>query len=236
MSIPAKILEKIVQKRLMRYFIYQNILNKYQFGFRSGYSTQKAIFDLMCSLHRSLNREDIMGLLFLDISKSFDSLDHEVLLRKLGNISLAENSLSWFKSYLDRIQYVRFDGNRSDSIEFKYGTPQGRCLGPTLFIFYINDIFKEIRNVNIMMFADDYVLYKNSNSWNAIHHSLQESLDVYIAWGNQHNLSLNAKKTNHMIVCSSAKRATLIDPAPFNAGNSRISFVDNFCYLGCIID
>ena len=134
--IPAKILEKIVQKQLMQYLTDQNILNKNQSGFRSGYSTQKAFFELLCNLHFSVNRDDIMGLLFLDISKAFDSLDHGVLLRKLSNISLSDNSLNWFRGHLNRIQYVRFNGNKSDPIEFKYGIPQGSCLGPTLFIFY----------------------------------------------------------------------------------------------------
>ena len=234
--IPAKILEKIVQKRLVKYFNDHDILHRCQYGFRSGYSTQKAIFELLCSLHSSLNHGDIMGLLFLDISKAFDSLDHEVLLRKLSNISLAENSLNWFKSYLDRIQYVRFNGIKSNSTVFKYGIPQGSCLGPTLFIFYINDIFNEIGNVNMMMFADDCVLYSRGKSWNAIHCELQRGLDTYITWGKEHNLSLNAKKTKAMLVCNSAQRDIIIDPVPFNAGNSTISFVETFCYLGCKID
>ena len=234
--IPAKILEKIVQKRLMNYLNEQGILSKYQYGFRSGYSTQKAIFELLCELHLSLNQDEIMGLLFLDISKAFDSLDHDVLLRKLSNIALANNSLNWFKSYLNRIQFVRFNSVKSDSTEFKYGIPQGSCLGPTLFIFYINDLFNEIENVNIMMFADDCVLYNSGKAWRNIHHDLQNGLETYIAWGKEHNLSLNAKKTKAMIVCNSGKRGALTDPAPFNAGNSIISFVDNFCYLGCIID
>ena len=119
---------------------------------------------------------------------------------------------------------------------FKYGIPQGSCLGPTLFIFYINDLFKEIENVKIMMFADDCVLYCRGNSWDDIHLDLQNNLDIYIRWGNDHNLFLNAKKTKAMLVCNKAKRDILFDPALFNAGNSIISFVEHFCYLGCIID
>ena len=234
--IPAKILEKIVQKRLMNYLNDHSILNKNQYGFRSGFSTQKAIFELLCDLHLSLNCDDIMGLLFLDISKAFDSLDHDVLLRKLANINLTENSINWFRSYLDRIQYVRFNGTKSDSTVFRYGIPQGSCLGPTLFIFYINDVFNEIENVNIMMFADDCVLYSRGKLWEDIHYKLQIGLDTYIAWGKEHNLFLNARKTKAMLVCNANKRDRLIDPAPFNAGNSTIVFVNTFCYLGCIID
>ena len=234
--IPAKLLEKIVTKRLLCYFEDNNILDKNQFGFRKGYSTQKAIFELLCDMHYSVNSDEIMGLLFLDISKAFDSLDHAVLLRKLKHISLSENSLDWFRSYLDRFQMVRVNGELSSAVKFEYGIPQGSCLGPTLFIFYINEIFRFVENVKIMMFADDCVLYKSSISWDDIHQPLQESLDVYIKWGRDHNLDLNASKTKAMITCSPTIRSRMADPAPFNAGNSRISFVDHFCYLGCIID
>ena len=90
----------------------------------------------------NLNRDDITGLIFLDISKAFDSLDHSLLLEKLRAIGLANNSINWFKSYLDRKQVVRHQGNISTECIFKNGIPQGSCLGPTLFIFYINDLSK----------------------------------------------------------------------------------------------
>ena len=234
--IPAKLLEKLVAIRLLDYFDVNNIISKNQFGFRKGYSAQKAIFELLSDMHLSLNSNDIMGLIFLDVSKAFDSLDHGLLLRKLRHISLARNSLNWFKSYLDRKQVVRINGKMSKPVKFSHGIPQGSCLGPILFIFYINELFNNIFDVNVMMFADDCVLYKCGKNWDSVHQSLQESLDVYIKWGFDHNLLLNASKTKAMIVCSQTLREHIGDPAHFNAGNSRIAFVDNFCYLGCIID
>ena len=104
--------------------------------YRKGYSTQKAVFDLLCDMHESLNANMIMGLIFLDISKAFDSLDHDILLRKLEHISLSRNSLKWFRSYLDRMQVVRINGKLSTAVKFKSGIPQGSCLRPTLFILY----------------------------------------------------------------------------------------------------
>ena len=86
-----------------------------------------------------------MGVLFLDVSNAFDSPDHDVLLRKLENIPLAGNSLNWFKSYLHILQHVRFSGILSGPTEFKYGIPQGSCLGSTLIILYINDVFNAIK-------------------------------------------------------------------------------------------
>ena len=234
--IPAKLLEKLVANRLLEYFDANNIWSKKQFGFRKGYSAQKAIFELLCDIHLSLNSNDIMGLLFLDISKAFDSIDHNMLLRKLKHISLAGNSLNWFQSYLDRKQVVRLNGKMSKPVKFRYGIPQGSCLGPTLFIFYINELFTNINDVQIMMFADDCVLYKNGKNWDDVHQSLQNSLNVYIKWGLDHNLLLNASKTKAMYICTQAINDRMDDPTHFNAGNSEISFVENFSYLGCIID
>ena len=123
----------------------------------------------------------------------------------------------------------------SKPVKFRYGIPQGSCLGPTLFIFYINKLFTNINDVKIMMFADDCVLYKNGKNWDDVHQPLQNSLNVYIKWGLDHNLLFNASKTKAMYICTQALNDRMDDPTHFNAVNSEISFVENFSYLGCII-
>ena len=234
--IPAKIFEKIVQYRFMAHLNDNNILSNSQYGFRKNRSTQQAIFELHKDLNLHLNNNEIIGLLFLDISKAFDSLDHETLLGKLGNIGLSNNSLKWFRSYLDRRQIVRYNGQISQACIFKNGIPQGSCLGPTLFIFYINDLFRYLLRVNVLMFADDCVLYKSGKHWNEVRECLQNDLDVYINWGKEHNLVLNASKSKAMLICNSNVRPIIGDPAPFNAGNRQIMFVHSYCYLGCVIN
>ena len=187
-------------------------------------------------MHKNLNSSNITGLLFLDISKAFDGLDHAILLNKLRKIGLGNNSLSWFKSYLDRKQVVRYNSLISKPCKFKYGIPQGSCLGPTLFIFYINDLFRHVKDVDILMFADDCVLYKSGKNWGLIFNELQRALNVYVDWGEDHNLKLNVSKTKAMYICNSDKKGEIECHAPFNAGNRPILFVNKFCYLGCIID
>ena len=95
----------------------------------------------------------------------------------------------------------------------------------SIILYYINDLFKYIDNVEILMFADDCVLYKPGPSWDAIHVDLQTNLDVYIRWGREHNLNLNVQKTKAIFICIKAKRDLLGSPAPFNAGNRQILFV-----------
>ena len=86
------------------------------------------------------------------------------------------------------------------------------------------------------MFADNCVLYKSGKASNDVHEPLQRMLDVYIKWGNDHCLQLNADKTKCMIVANKGKLKSTHDPAPFNAGNRQIMLVKRFSYLGIILD
>ena len=234
--IPAKMLEKIVHNRLMVILSDNNVLNVNQYGFMKGRSTQGATFDLLSDLYHNMNSNLATGLLFLDVRKAFDSLNHGILIRKLKNLGLGPIIINWFKSYLDRYQTVRFNGKNSTELQVLTGIPQGSILGPTLFIFYINDLFDKISNVKIKMFADDCVLYTGGPTWQKIHTEMQKALDIYIAWGNENCLFLNASKTKSMLVGTRGKLNSIRDPAPFNAGNSRIMFVEHFVYLGITID
>ena len=233
--IPSKLMEKIIHKRLLDYLLQHNLLDQNQYGFLHGKSTQKAVFDLIKDIYNNINNEKDTGLLFLDVRKAFDSLNHKILLRKLCNIGLPGNILRWFENYLDREQYVRYNGNISKGLKTISGIPQGSILGPTLFIFYINGVFDMIDNVEVKMFADDCVLYKSGDSWNDIHANLQAGLDNYITWSDRHCLLLNSEKTKAMVI-PSKRNQVRNGYAHFNAGNRQIKFVKQFSYLGVLLD
>ena len=109
--------------------------------------------------------------------------------------------LNCFFSYLDRIQYVRHNGNVSSEAKFCCCIPQGSCLGLSLFIFYINDVFAHINNsIRVMMFADDCVLYKSELCGTAIMRNLQKGLNEYIMWGLNNNMHLNISKMKAMLI------------------------------------
>ena len=135
-----------------------------------------------------------------------------------------------------RIQIVRHAGTESCELKTITGIPQGSILGPTLFIYYINEVFNRIENVRVKMFADDCVLYYSDVNWPNVHHRLQNALDIYVAWGQRNSLLLNVNKTKAMILGNRGKLNTLVDPAHFNAGNTQIMFVKQFTYLGVILD
>ena len=232
--LPAKMLEKLVQRRLYNILCMSNYISESQYGFMPGRSTQEAIFEILKEIHDSRNSKRITGLLFLDVKKAFDSLDHNILLGKLQTLGLGGKLLEWFCSYLDRVQCVRHNGMTSQDTIFKCGIPQGSCLGPTLFIFYINSVFTNVnRNVNMMMFADDCVLYKSHESCNYVLEKLQIGLNEYVEWGLANNMHLDASKTKAMLMFPTVQYNLY---RPLCTAGREIQYVHNFNYLGVIID
>ena len=104
--------------------------------------------------------------IFLDLSKAFDTIDHNILLYKMDNYGFGGIVYEWFKSYLsNRKQYVSVDSNRSDLQHIICGVPQGSTLGPLLFILYINDITNYTSDIlDFVLFADDStILYSHTD-------------------------------------------------------------------------
>ena len=232
--LPAKLLEKLVQKRFFKILSDFNVLSPLQYGFLPGRSTQLAIFDILKDLYEAINSKLDTGLVFLDVQKAFDSLDHNMLLLKLQTLGVSGKMLQWFYSYLDRTQRVRHHGKTSSEKNFICGIPQGSCFGPTLFIFYINDVFTRIDNdIKMMMFADDCVLYKSDICADRVLRCLQDGLDNYVDWGIENNMYLNVNKTKTMLVHSTNKHNLY---RPLVTGGKNIQFVTTFNYLGVLID
>ena len=154
----GKIFEKIIYNRLYSFFISKGILREEQFGFRKGHSTAHALHQSVDSINKSLdNGRHVLGI-FIDLSKAFDTLDHSILLTKLENYGIRGSAYSLMASYLsERKQYVHFNSVSSDTLEIRYGVPQGSILGPLLFLLYMNDIMNCLADLDtkFVLYADD---------------------------------------------------------------------------------
>ena len=161
----SKILEKIVYKRLYSFLDINKILISNQYGFRKNHSTDYAILQLCDQIAASLSKKEHIIGIFMDLSKAFDTIDHNILLKKLRTYGIRGTALDWFKSYLfNRRQFVSFKSSASNISSINCGVPQGSILGPLLFLIYINDIINAAPLFTYVLVADDTnVLYSHPN-------------------------------------------------------------------------
>merc|ERR1711884_504712 len=155
----SKIFEKVAFKQVYDYFNENNLLYKSQYGFRKKHSTELAGLEFYDKIINYLENGKLPLAVFLDLSKAFDTIDHEILLSKLRYYGITGNSLLWFKSYLsNRKQYVQFKDSFSSYSMIRTGVPQGSILGPLLFIIYMNDIAHITDKFYFTIYADDTTL------------------------------------------------------------------------------
>ena len=157
----SKVLERLVYKQLSDFLEQNQLLNARQAGFRKGHSTQTALLGITEDVRIAIEQGMITALILFDFSKAFDTVPHDLLLRKLHRLGCSVDVINWFFSYLsERYQAVRDDaGNISAWTRITTGVPQGSVLGPLLFSIFINDLPLCLENSRHMIFADDTFSY-----------------------------------------------------------------------------
>ena len=152
----SKILERVIYNRLMNYLNKHKILSDNQFGFRKHHSTEYALTLLYDKLSAAIDNNEFTVGIFIDLSKAFDTVDHQILLDKLLHYGIRGTAFNWFASYLsNRQQFVQFNETSSSLHLIKCGVPQGSILGPLLFLIYVNDLCDVSKVLDFILFADD---------------------------------------------------------------------------------
>jgi len=156
LAIFGKIYEKVIYKRLYSFLTSQNLIYSKQFGFRKGHSTSHALnYSVKYLTNAVASGNHTIGI-FIDLSKAFDTIDHNKLLIKLDNYGIRGTASALIESYISRRkQYTTFNGEDSDHEIVVYGVPQGSVLGPLLFLMYINDIVNCSSDGEFVLYADD---------------------------------------------------------------------------------
>jgi len=231
----SKLLEKIVHKRLYNFFNSQSILYPSQYGFRPNHSTNHAIHEFVDGVTASLENKQHTLSVFLDLSKAFDTIDHNILLGKLSWYGVRGKALDWFRSYLEnRQQYVEYCHTESSILTVPCGVPQGSVLGPLLFIIYTNDLPNCLKNSKAILFADDTTIYISSNDTRQLYISANLELQSLTEWFRANKLSLNVAKTHYVFFrCNNADVPMDID---LNIGDDIIEEAHVAKFLGMFID
>jgi len=208
-SVFAKLLEKLMFNRLIP-FIYENrILTENQNGFRKGRCIETAVQSFIEKIQETLDKGLFSIGIFLDLTKAYDTLNHEVLLEKLSIYGIRGITNLWFESYLtNRRQCVEINQSdlnkdminryRSSCREIKQGVPQGSVLGPLLFLLYINDLPLNVHGANMVMFADDINTLITDKDACALQIKIDRVMTELEIWLNRNDLIINIEKTGIM--------------------------------------
>ena len=231
----SKLFESFICNRFLNYFDKFNILTPLQFGFRKGRSTCDAITELTESIYDSLNKKSIHLSVLVDFKKAFDTISHGILINKLYCYGIRGYPLNLIESYLnERKQYVCIGSKVSQTKEVCAGIPQGACLGPLLFLVYINDLPNVSPELQSLIFADDTTLSMNNKKFFSLIQKVNHELIKVKIWTVANKLTINVAKTN-VIVFSKLNFPQVLN-FPIKIENEIVNMVPICKFLGVFID
>ena len=229
LPVVSKIFERIMLKQ-MKPFI-ENFLSKWLCGYRKGYNAQYALTAMIERLKQCLDKNGgIYGAVLMDLSKAFDTINHELLIAKLKAYGFDNSALQVVLSYLsDRWQRTKINSSFSNWEELLCGVPQGSVLGPILFNIYINDMFFQFVNAHVCNFADDTTLTACNINMKDLLHELEDNTLSAIIWFENNYMKLNQSKC-HFLTCGSQEHLWI------RVGDERIWESQSEKLLGMIVD
>ena len=231
LPIISKCIESSVNEQLSEYFESNNLLTSHQYGFRKNHSSTYLTLDMFDKLFDNKSKGNTPAIIFLDIKKAFDTVDHKILIDKLKFYGVDGTVILWIENYLTgRKQATKYAGIKSIYLSIIFGVPQGSLLGPILFSIYINDMVRACNLSNPYLFADDGALLFE-NICRKTYLSIRIEMLTIIKWLSVNKLSLNIDKTK-ILIFDNVNFSVKI-----NLGNNyNIKECKSFKYLGLIVD
>ena len=234
-----KILEKVVNFQLQQCLKKFDLLSPAQSGFRQHQSKESAVIYSTDEIRRNAHAGRLTGPLFVDLKKAFDTVPHKELISKLECFGFVDNSIAWVTNYLsNRSQVVSLGTSLLSPLAVENGVPQGSILGPVLFTLYINELPSCINFSNVIMYADDTVIFFFSSAQlMKIELKLNMELTSLSEWLCGNKFLLNLKKTEFMVFGTQQRLGRqAIDGIDITLGRESVRCCDAFKYLGVILD
>ena len=200
LSFLSKLVERVVASQIRSHMDSNDLGNTFQSAYKAGHLTETALLCIQNEIHLSLSRGMPTALVLLDLSATFDTIDHNKLLACLSTrFGFSGNVLRWFTYLLDHFQSVKIGSAVSDCFKLNFGVPQGSVLGPLLFSLYTSPLSKVIakfKDVKYHFFADDSQLFVHLSSGSCANsfHQLKVCLDEIHMWMLDNKLKLILEK------------------------------------------
>ena len=231
-----KLLERIVHDQFHEYLTHNNMFSIEQSGFRPKHSTLTTLLEVSDYILKNMDAGHLVGAVFLDLKKAFDTVCHPILLNKLKSFGMKGLEFDWFNSYLShRKQITKVGTATSDMTSVNFGVPQGSILGPLLFTLYINSLPSVACHCKINLYADDTAVFYAGDSVDDVSEKLTADMGKIAMWMEESRLTLNTSKTKAMLFGSHFK---LSNASPLNVfiRDTPLEAVPSFKYLGLNFD
>ena len=208
-SCVAKLMERIVNKRMMHHLETENILAQEQAGFRQFRSTEDQTTYLAQEIEDAFQNKDVLFTTWIDLQKAFDKVWTDGLLVKALKCGIGDKMYRWICSFLqNRKARVLVDGKQSRKIMLKHGVPQGGVVSPTLFLMYINDLMTEMpRGIKAALYADDLVIWCTEEYATTATYRMQTAVTALEAWSKKWNVQINKDKSSTTLFTLTQQKA-----------------------------
>ena len=226
-----KIFERILHDQLMQYIERNEILPNFQFGYRKNHSTSQAVLTFAKEIENALDNKQTAIAIFMDLSKAFDTVDKNILIKKLRAIGVNDTGCKLLYDYMSN-RYMTFVGD-NNLYNLAYGVPQGSILGPLLFLIYIYDMKSISDDATSIVYADDTNLVIVGNNIEEATNRANIVLNKYANYFNMNKLSLNETKTKYMVF--SQKKCSSNTPL-LTINGSSLERVHTIKFLGVILN
>ena len=197
----SKVFERILYKQIDTFMTTK--FSPYLCGFRKNHNAQYSLLKMIETWKKHLDKGEKIGVILMDLSKAFDTINDSLLLAKLDAYGFSRTSLKLMQNYLcNRQQRISINGSFSDWTEVITGVPQGSILGPLLFNIFLNDIFMFISKCSLCNYADDNTLYSTGKNLNRIRRNLEMEFMILHQWFHENHMTLNPGKCHYMVIGS----------------------------------
>ena len=239
LSCLSKICDKVVLNQYTEYLTKHKLMTRHQSGNQKNHSTETLNIATTDLLLEAMDNKQLSIVIFLDMSKAFDSVRQDMLLQRISNLGASPAVYTWFKSYLsDRWQYVRIGTTASAPATLSYGIPQGSVLSPFLFNIYTDSLPSVPESCNLESYVDDSKTFLSFTLSN-MNHSLrqvEEDLHRVFEWCCRNSLLVNPEKTKMLLVGTRQLMNQLETPIHINFMGETLTPVTEVKDLGMFLD